>query len=192
MNPVGVVVREIQREFDVDGVLIGLLERLESLPHVLDEPGLGEQVVERRHPDLAGAAGRRGKRFVGRGEHLHRHIGALFDHVEEVARHDAVGLKIDVIDPPLGVLADLLEVGFGPFLRHVERDEPGVVVVGAVHRPRPQAEDQPEHARLGIDALIPDVGIEGEPHAGRLRVIVPAVHLARRPASPAGPSARRG
>ena len=57
MNPVGVVVHEIQRELDVDGVLIGLLEHLESLPHILDELGPGEQVVERRHPDLVGAAG---------------------------------------------------------------------------------------------------------------------------------------
>ncbi len=69
----------------------------------------------------------------------------------------------------------------GRRLRRVQGHDARVVVVRAVHRPRAQPEHQPDHARVRIDVLVPDVRIEREPDAGHLRVEQVAVQVARDP-----------
>ena len=155
VNPVRMIVHEIQGEFHIDRVLVGVLDRSEDLPHIGDEVGRGKQIVECWDPCLARARRDAIDGLVEGGEHLHRHIGVLRYDIEKMAGHEPVGLQIEVVHAPLGVLTDLLEVRFRPALRSVEGDEPGVVVVRAIDGPGAQAEDQPQHARLRIDTLVP-------------------------------------
>ena len=63
-----------------------------------------------RTHDLAWPRDSRVDRFIGGGEHLQRQIRAVFHDIEEVAGHELVGLEIEDVDAPLGVLADLVEV----------------------------------------------------------------------------------
>ena len=108
------------------------------------------------------------RRSVLRSEDVQREPIAAVHHVGEFVGHEAIRLEVDDVDFPLGVLPDPVEIAFGAAFGGVEGHHTRVVVVRAVHRPRAEAEHQPHDARLGIDALVPDVRVAREGHAGDL------------------------
>ncbi|OQA91949.1 MAG: hypothetical protein BWY25_03214 [Chloroflexi bacterium ADurb.Bin222] len=59
-------------------------------------------------------------------------------------------------------------------MRGIQRDQPGIVVIGAFHGAGAQPENQAQHARAGVDILVPSVRIEGKPDRGKMgKVQVP-------------------
>jgi hypothetical protein len=60
--------------------------------------------------------------------------------------------------------------------RGVKGSNTRIIVFHTIHGPRPEAEDQTQHARLRIHALLTDESVVGEPHPGDFReeVVLPA------------------
>ena len=133
----------------------------------------GQEADVRRRPALVGRPPR--QPLVPGAEDVQGEIILAGRHVGEFHRHHLAGVQVDDIHPPLGVLAHLVVVALRPALGGVEGHHPGVVVVGAVHRPGAQAEDQAHHAGGGVDELVPGVGILRQTHPGDLGEEVTAI-----------------
>ena len=152
---------------------------LEHLAHVGDKGRPQEQLVEREH-QVAAVRRFRPARLVRRrsgwgGEDIDRQAEAPRGHLAEVAGDELVCLQVDHVDFPLRELADFGKIAFGAAFGGVQGHDPRVVVVRPVHRPRAQPEHQPHHAGRRVDALVPDVGVAREGHAGHLRIEEAAV-----------------
>ena len=85
----------------------------------------------------------------------------------EIDSDDLVLAQVEHVDQGLVASAALgiVRASFG----RVERDNTGVVVVGALDRARTESEDHAEHPGPGIDIGAPGVGVERESHAREMR-----------------------
>ena len=88
-----------------------------------------------------------------------------------------IGFEVDEVDAALGVLFDLVKAVLWPAVGGVERDEAGVVIIGAIDRARAKAEDEADDAGCGVNILAPDIRVERESDARYGRVEVFAVCL---------------
>ncbi|OQC23254.1 MAG: hypothetical protein BWX68_02881 [Verrucomicrobia bacterium ADurb.Bin063] len=166
MDAVGAVAEEVEGELDVHGVLVGGFEQFEHPAQVARDGGFAQQAVEGDQGVIAGGAGE---------VEVEGEVGAGFDDFFKGQGDEFVVLQVEAIHAALGVLAHVVEVGFGAAGGGVERDQAGVVVVAAVHGAGAEAEDQAQDAGLGEDVRVPGVGVEGEADAGGLGVVVAAV-----------------
>ena len=166
VDAVGAVAEEVEGELDVHGVLVGGFEQFEHPAQVARDGGFAQQAVEGDQGVIAGGAGE---------VEVEGEVGAGFDDFFKGQGDEFVVLQVEAIHAALGVLAHVVEVGFGAAGGGVERDQAGVVVVAAVHGAGAEAEDQAQDAGLGEDVRVPGVGVEGEADAGGLGVVVAAV-----------------
>ena len=79
-------------------------------------------------------------------------------------------MLVDVVDAPLGVAAYFVPTALRALLGRIECDDPGVVVVGALHGASSQTEHDTHNTGFGIDVLVPDIWVRREAHAGDLGV----------------------
>src|SRR6266540_746240 len=114
-----------------------------------------------------------------RRERVERHVRRTARHLLEGKRREPVGREVEHVHPPLRVLARLSGARLRTARRGVQRDDAGVVVVGAVHRARSEAEHEACDPGVRVDLAAPDPRVEGERDAGGLRKEERAAHRPR-------------
>jgi hypothetical protein len=99
-------------------------------------------------------------------EEVHPGIQAHGDDLRQGKRLEAVLHEIQAIHVVLGKAPGVFHAAMGLDQGRIQGHDTGIVVFHAVHRPGPQAQDEAQHARPGIHALVPDKGVVRETHAG--------------------------
>lgn len=178
--------REVDRELDVDGVLVHGGELRQHLPHERRKIGPLQQPAEiddiRRRPvcqpELAHA---RGRFVIRRGDERSVGLDAAREHDVRIPRDQRALPERQQVDFMLHVFAPVAGMHRRLALRVIQADDPRVVAFGPVDRPRPEPEHEPQHARVHVDAFLPHVQVRRMADARRMREIAVPVLVSGHP-----------
>ncbi len=172
----------VVRELDVDRRAELRLEQLEEAVHLRHEDAVRHEALEGERQRVSLGVDAHGERpakvlpVVHRDELLeHGNLSAVAaQQLARVHRLEGVRLEVDDVELSRRVVHDLLDRHVDPQPRLARREEDGIVVARAVHRPRAEAGNHADEPVLALDAGRPPELVSGEGDPGeRRKEVVP-------------------